>query len=251
MRDNLNLHGYIGQPATYTLADGRELPAGELVDLAFDAYVGDSPTEQQLGVAAATWNGLTDAQRQAKCEEQLEAMNATAEANAKATDVAAVLGTVGETVSRNLFAELIDAGLQELKSLQKPWAQLSQRQQQEVLERLTARVKSVGSDLIRDLATRMHPSVVCELEQVTVKKDAKATLAIPKGEIDQDLLDAVGGPVLLVVCSLAEIKEMQAPLADPDQAALPFGSSAPNISEDGNGGGEPDDGTAQHSDPED
>ena len=246
------LMGYTGQQQEYTLADGRTIHAGDLVEAAADAYHAANAGLDASQVPMA-WNSLTDEERRSWCASALVRMNQTAESNAAATDAANVLGTVGHQVSRNLFEDLIDACLTEVKQMAKPWPGMSEREQRDTLERITNRVKHAGAQLIRDLATKMHPAYTCDLKQVTVKKDAQIVLEIAKGGIDQDLLDAVGGPILLVVASLDDVKAVKAPEPEPDQGdlLLQVGGSAPNISDDGNGGGEADPGTVVHSDPED
>jgi hypothetical protein len=246
------LMGYTGQQQEVTLADGRTIHAGDLVEAAVDAYHAAHPGLDASQVPLA-WNAMTEEDRRAWCASALEMMNATAEANAAATDAANVLGTVGHQVSRNLFEDLIDACLTEVKQMAKPWPAMSESEQRDTLERITNRVKHAGAQLIRDLATKLHPAYTCDLKQVTVKKDAQIVLEIAKGGIDQDLLDAVGGPILLVVASLDEVRGVKAPEPEPDQGdlLLQVGGSAPNISDDGNGSGEADPGTVVHSDPED
>lgn len=246
------LMGYTGQEQEYRLADGRTIHAGELVEAAADAYHAAHPGLDASQVALA-WNALTDEDRNAWCIKAFDAMDAAAVANAAAADAANVLGTIGNQVARNLFEDLIDASLTEVKQLPKPWPAMSESEQRDTLERITNRVKHAGAQLIRDLATKMHPAYTCDLKQVTVKKDAQIVLEIAKGGIDQDLLDAVGGPILLVVARLDDVKAVKAPEPEPDQGdlLLQVGGSAPNISDDGNGAGEADPGTVVHSDPED
>jgi hypothetical protein len=247
------LMGYTGQAPIVVLADGSELQAGDLVDRAFDKFRRQNAATNGPLLSADDWNDLPEDFRASWCSEIVDDLNAAIAANAAAADATNVLGTIGHQVARNLFEDLIDACLTEVKQMAKPWPGMSESEQRDTLERITNRVKHAGAQLIRDLATKMHPAYTCDLKQVTVKKDAQIVLEIAKGAIDQDLLDAVGGPILLVVASLDDVKAVKAPEPEPDQGdlLLQVGGSAPNISDDGNGTGEADPGTVVHSDPED
>ena len=158
-----------------------------------------------------------------------------------------VMDTVGESASKQLGADLVKAAVDELKSLQQPWHQLNEDAQQTILDRLTENVRDAVRTTIKTLATRGHQHVVCELEQFTVKKGAKATLTIPKGSVSEELLDAVGQPVILVVAStLDDASSIQTPRADPDQPDL-----LANTHQGGEGGDDVGGAGVVHSDPED
>lgn len=235
------LFGYTDQPQTYQLADGRELSAGDVTAQAADRYHLANPGLDASQVPVA-WNNLDDATRRRFCEGVIELANDDLGANAASIDKANVLDAVGEVASAQLGAALIDAALTEVKALQRPWQQMTEDQQDEVLERITRQVRAATADTIRLLSTNGAAHIVCELESITVKKGAKATLEIPKGELDQDLLEAVGASVILVVGpALGAAKEIPKPKADPDQGNLLAQADL------GNG----DDGTVQHSNPED
>lgn len=251
-KNDAPLYGYEGQPPEYQLASGNTLGAGDLVEQAAARYHQANPGLDASQVAMA-WNNLEDARRRDWCEDTLEALNAEAEAASKAADVVNVLDSVGGSAEKQLGAALIDAALTEVKALARPWQQMTADQQDDVLERITRQVREAVGETIRLLSTRGAHHLVCELEQITVKKGAKAVLVIPKGAFGDDLLDAVGQQVILVVGP--ELKpEIAKPAPEPDQGDLLAqvgGGSAPNISDDGNGGGETDTGGVVHSDPED
>lgn len=245
------LYGYEGQPAEYELKSGNTLPAGELVERAATAFHEAHPglDASQVGMA---WNNLEEGERYRYCLEVLDAANAASEATGQAADTANVLDTVGATAAKHLGAALIDAALTEVKALARPWQQMTEDQQDDVLERITSQVRDAVGETIRMLATRGAAHVVCELEQITVKKDAKAVLSIPRAGIGDDLLDAVGLSVILVVGpELAEARDIPKPKPDPDQADL-LGQAHLGSGVGGDGGpdGAQDPGTVQHSDPE-
>lgn len=249
-KNDAPLYGYEGQPPEYQLANGNTLGAGDLVAQAAERYHQANPGLDTSQLAMA-WNNLEDARRRDRCEDTLEALNAQAQAASAATDQVNVMDAVAAPAAKQLGAALIDAALTEVKALARPWQQMTADQQDEVLERITRQVREAVGDTIRLLSTRGAHSLVCELEQVTVKKGAKAVLVIPKGGIGEDLLDAVGQQVILVVGP--ELKpEIAKPAPDPDQGDLLAQVHLGNgVGGDGGPDGAADDGTVQHSDPQD
>ena len=240
-KESTPLFGYADQPATYPLADGTELNAGEAVEQAAHRYHLANPGLDESQVPAA-WNNLDDATRRRFVEGVVELRNEELAAGAAVVDTANVLDAVGADASKQLGACLIDAALTEVKALQRPWQQMTEDQQRDVLERITSQVRAAVGDTIRLLATNGRDHIVCELESITIKKGAKATLDVPRAGLDEALLDAVGAQVILVVGgSLGAAKEIQTPKPDPDQGNL---LAQANL---GNG----DDGLVQHSDPKD
>lgn len=214
------LFGYTGQPPEYLLPNGNTLAAGDLVERAAARFHGAHPGLDASQVGAA-WNDLPESDRQAWCLEELRAIDSASKAASESVDLANTLATVGKSAAKMLGADLIDAALSEVKALQRPWQQMTETQQDEVLERLTSRVRAAVGDTIRMLATRGAANITCELESISIKKGAKATLVVPKGELDQDLLDAVGQTVLLVIGSpMDEAKGIPQPAADPTQRDL-------------------------------
>ena len=251
-KKNDPLYGYEGQPPEYTLANGNTLGAGDLVEQAAQRYHQANPGLDASQVPIA-WNNLDDARRRDWCEDTVEHLNAQAQAAGAAADAVNVMDAVGGTAERELGAALIEAALTEVKALARPWQQMTADQQDEVIDRLHRQVRDAVGETVRLLSTKGAAHLVCELEQITVKKGAKAVLTIPQGGFGEDLVDAVGQHVILVLGH--ELKpEVPRPQADPDQGDLltqVTGGSAPNISDDGNGSGEADTGGVVHSDPED
>jgi hypothetical protein len=246
------LYGYEGQPPTYTLEDGREIGAGDLVAEAAKHYHNANPGLDESQVAMA-WNNLEDARRRDWCESAVESMNVEIQRSAAQVDQANVLDAVAAPAAKQLGAALIDAALTEVKALARPWQQMTADQQDDVLERITRQVRDAVGDTIRMLSTKGAHHIVCELEQITIKKGAKAVLAIPKGELDQDLLDAVSQQVILVIGpELTEARDIPKPAPDPDQPDL-LGQAhlGSGVGGDGGADGAEDDGTVQHSDPQD
>lgn len=227
---NPALYGYDGQPPSYTLKDGREVTAQDATQAAADFYA------KMTGLPIETWNTLDDLDRKANVAEAIAQMNDVLEDNAHTADTANVIEAVGDYAARNLGAVLIDAALTEVKTLERPWHQMTEKQQQAIYDRITQTVREAVGDTIRTLATQERTHVVCELEQITIKKGAKAVLEIEKGSMSQMLTDAVGQPVILVIGGdLKAGMAIVAPRAEPDQADL--------LAQAG--------GMVEHSDPED
>lgn len=227
----------------HQLSDGRVITTEEVAGWGFSAYCGN-PAAGEPTVEA--WNALNDAARKSWCDLALSKAEQTIKASGEQVDQdkgAAIVLTAQEQFG----AALIDAALTEVKALEKPWFMLNADAQSEVLERITRQVRAAAEAAITTIATRGCSYIVCELESITVKKGAKAVLEIPKGGLDQDLLDAVGQPVFLVVnADMATAQDIPVPKPDPDQGQLPIGGTAmdPN-------GGDGDGGMVVHSDPQD
>lgn len=205
------LFGYKGQPEETTVA-GRIVTAGEATQLGFESYADTHP-----GTEVAEWNALHEETRRAAIAIALDVLEDTADANALSIGLAPLAKTAGELLGMNL----IDAALTECKALQRPWSQLTEDQQRDVLERITAQVKSAVGETIRTIVTSAQPHIVCELESITIKKGAKATLSIPTAGLSEALIDACGQPVLLVIGGqLQAPRDIQTPRPDPSQATL-------------------------------
>src|SRR5690606_17408376 len=142
------LYGHEGQPPEYTLANGNTLPAGDLVERAATAFHQAHPGLDGSQVALA-WNNLADHERRSYCADALAAANLASEATGEAADVANVMDTVGTTAAKHLGAALIDAALTEVKALARPWQQMTEDQQRDVLERIASQVRDAVGDTIR------------------------------------------------------------------------------------------------------
>lgn len=215
------LYGYSGQPAFVTLADGRELSAGEVIGRAFADYREINPDLSETEARQA-WNAMLEASRRVFVTGCLVEWNSALQDGAAAVDAANPLTqAVVADAHALLGTALVDAALTEVKALARPWQQMTADQQSAVLERITGQVRAAVGDTIRLLQTEGRVHIVAELESITVKKGAKATLDIPKGELDQDVLDAVGQSVILVVGpALTAAQDIPTPKPDPDQRSL-------------------------------
>lgn len=125
------------------------------------------------------------------------------------------------TVAGDLLAALID----ELRLIERPWQSLPEVDQQDVIERLRARVKTNVEEAVRTIAADARPVIAAEVESVTVKDGIKAVLKLSKGDPNRHhLVDAQGDVVLIVVAGAAQYTGgLDAVQAEPDQRALGLG----------------------------
>lgn len=228
----------------YQLTDGRTVTGEEVTGWGFSAYAANPAAGEPTPEA---WNALNDAARKSWCDMALAKAEQAITAGAAQVDADNAATGIVLTAQEQLGAALIDAALTECKALDKPWHMMNADAQSAVLERITKQVRHAVGETITMLATRGCNYIVCELESITVKKGAKAVLEIPKGSLDQDLLDAVGEPVFLVVnADLGAAQDIPVPKPDPDQGQLAIGTAMDPMV-----GDQPDNGLATGSDPED
>lgn len=121
---------------------------------------------------------------------------------------------------------LLQAFVLEMKLLPDIWAKLSEAQQNDVLDRLRARVKDQVETAVHLLVSRGRTMVIGELEQITIKDGAKAVIKIGRRpeESLSDFYEAQGRSVFVVVNDSADhlggIDEVK---GEADQRALCLG----------------------------
>lgn len=218
--------GYAGMEPEFELAGGRIISAGELIaEHAVPLYHQAFPGLDASQVAAA-WNGASDIERKGYCIQAFDALDAAARESAAVDDQRALLATVAPKAELVLGDGLMDVVVQELRALTKPWQNLTEDQQEQILERATERVREVAKRTVRELATRGTHHVVATLEQITIKKGAKVVLSIPANLVDEHLTESVQEQVILVLAGeLAAADEIKQPPADLQQPGLDLGAS--------------------------
>ncbi|WP_454691175.1 cell division protein FtsK [Achromobacter aloeverae] len=101
-----------------------------------------------------------------------------------------------ETVGRDLLSALVT----EIKLLQKPWDALTEAKQNDLIERLRARVESNVKMAVHLIASDGRTVVQGDLDQVTIKDGAKVVIKIGRAaESLHELYDSQGKAVLIVV----------------------------------------------------
>ena len=103
-----------------------------------------------------------------------------------------------DSVGRDLLQALIT----ELKLLPKPWAALTKAKQDDVIDRLRARVENQIKMAVHVLASDGRTTITADLEQVTAKDGIKAQFKISQASQGRhDLFDSVGRACLIVLAN--------------------------------------------------
>lgn len=156
-------------------------------------------------------------------------------------DTKAAKDTMGMTAS-SIGADLLQALVQEVKLLPDVWPKLSQKKQDDVIERLRKRVMHNVQMATHLIASDGRICVQAELEQITVKDGIKAVLTMSKNDPNRHgLIDCQGKTVLIALADAeAHMGEVAAVRGEPDQRAMDLGHEY-DPDGDGNGmdGGQP------------
>jgi hypothetical protein len=129
--------------------------------------------------------------------------------------IPAVEESVGTVLMRALYDEIV--------GLRQPWVMTPQQMQQEVLDRLRAQVERAVSVAVTRIATSGFQHVTVQIESLTVKDEAKATLSLSRGtEAVHELADRVGTHAVIVFADPKEyVDGMHAIQSQADQPDLP------------------------------
>lgn len=101
-----------------------------------------------------------------------------------------------ETMHGDLMALVVD----ELKAAPRPWPELGEDEQDEVIERVRRRTGEAVEDVVRIIATAGFKRIPAKLDSVQVKDGLKITLsALQNDPARHDLMDAQGTTVALVL----------------------------------------------------
>lgn len=135
--------------------------------------------------------------------------------------------------------DLLQALVQELKLLPDTWPKLPQKKQDDIIERLRARVEHNVGMAVHLLAAQGRTVVAGDLEQITIKEGVKAVLKFSASAPSlHELYDAAGKAVLLVVADAgANTGGMDDIKGEADQRAMDLGHEY----HDNDGGGMGDD----------
>ncbi|MFJ2456389.1 cell division protein FtsK [Pseudomonas protegens] len=145
------------------------------------------------------------------------------------------LQMTAHTIGEKLLAGLI----QEIRIMPDCWQKLNERKQEDIIERLSARVHAAVTLAVHMIASSERVTVVGKLESVTTKSTIKAVL-----EVDADapgrheLSDARGKLLLLVIAGSDDhMGNLKATKADPDQNAMDLNDGDDSM-EDADWGGD-------------
>ncbi len=105
-----------------------------------------------------------------------------------------------DSMGKDLLAFLV----QEFKALQKPWQQLSELEQNEVLDRARFMVETIVHDAISILSGNGWVSVLADIEGIAIKDHVKVTLKVSRGNSEIAMHELYGSrnqPCRVVLCS--------------------------------------------------
>lgn len=141
----------------------------------------------------------------------------------------AIMGMTAETVGKDLLSALV----MEIKLLPDVWPKLLQAKQDDVIDRLQARVETNVRMAVHLIASQGRSTVVGDLESVAIKDGIKAVFKVSQGnESRHDLFDAVGKACLLIVADAgAHMGDMDAVGGEPDQREIDPGDDDERDSE--------------------
>lgn len=147
-------------------------------------------------------------------------------------DVKALLSMTAETIGRDLLQALV----QEIKLLPDVWQKLSQKKQDDVIDRLRNRVETNVKMAVHVVASEGRTVVAGELDQITIKDGVKAVVKFGiSAQNLNELYDASGKAVLVVVANPAQhTGGMDEIHGESDQRAMDLGQEY-DPSGDGNG----------------
>lgn len=117
---------------------------------------------------------------------------------------------------------LLQALVNEIRQLPKPWEQTPEREQEVVIDRLRRAVESQVRALVGAIAGGNYPRIAATLESVTIKGDVKAVLKVGKGQSETlALADATGTQAMIVLASpQAYLDGIERVKADADQVDM-------------------------------
>lgn len=136
-------------------------------------------------------------------------------------EIKATLGMTVNTIGKDLLSALV----QEIKLLPDVWPKLSQSKQDDVIDRLRARVETNVKMAVHLLSSDGRVTVAADLESVTRKDGIKAVFKINSNSAGRhELFDSEGKVCLIVVANAEEnLQGMDEVSGEPDQRAFDLG----------------------------
>lgn len=130
--------------------------------------------------------------------------------------VQATADQIGVTLMKALF--------EEITALRMPWAITPQQMQQEVLDRLRARVDTAVRAAVSGIVSSGFNCATVALESLTIKDGAKATLILSRGtEAMHTFADHIGSAAIVVFADPKDyLAQMESIRAQADQPSLPL-----------------------------
>lgn len=124
-----------------------------------------------------------------------------------------------------LGKDLLSALVTEIKLLPDPWQKLSKAKQDDIIDRLRARVESNVKMAVHLLAAEGRVTIAGDLDQITIKDGVKAVVKFGAGAVNlHELYDVAGKAILLVVANAADhTGGMNEIAGESDQRAMDLG----------------------------
>lgn len=124
-----------------------------------------------------------------------------------------------------LGKDLLGALVAEIKLLPDPWQKLSKAKQDDVIDRLRARVESNVKMAVHMLAAEGRVTIAGDLDQITIKDGVKAVVKFGFGAANlHELYEVAGKAVLVVVANAADhTGGMNDVTGESDQRAMDLG----------------------------
>lgn len=134
-----------------------------------------------------------------------------------------------DVATPTMSGDIRDFLLDRLKTMQKPWEQMTENEQSDVIHAATEASLNLVKRVVVLVASEGRKAIVGNLLQVTRKDTIKAVVEFAKtDQLRHELFDAQGTAVLLVVADTsAFIGEKGEAKANPDQAALDINEEDP------------------------
>ncbi|HRI77385.1 MAG TPA: hypothetical protein PLX33_10410 [Alphaproteobacteria bacterium] len=132
-----------------------------------------------------------------------------------------------EIAKETMTGDLRDVVLDIVRTLPKPWQQLTENEQRSLADDINARCERAVSRCVRTIAADGRKVIAGTLEQVTIKDGIKAVVKMNKhDEQRHSVFDSQGLAVLMVVSDAAEYTGERAPPdIQADQSHLALGDS--------------------------
>lgn len=142
---------------------------------------------------------------------------------------------IREMTADSIGRDILQALVQEIKLLPKPWVSMTKKKQDDVIDRLRARVDHNVKMAVHLIASDNRTTVVGDLESFTVKDGIKAQFKISQNsEGRHQLSDAVGHACLIIIASAdAHTGGMDEVQGETDQRAMDLGKEYTDQDGDG------------------
>lgn len=106
-----------------------------------------------------------------------------------------------DTIGKDILAAIVT----ELKLLPKPWPELAESKQNDIIDRLRSRVESNVRMAVHLIASQGRTVVAGDLDQITIKDGVKAVVKFSSAAPNlHELYDAASKAVLVVVANAAD-----------------------------------------------